>query len=259
MNRKTIGIATAAAISAIMLGGGSSIANAAEITVLSVGALKSSMMVIIADFEKSSRHKVKVESGAAGPMVARIQNGEVVDVAVVTAAQLEKLVSQGKVVPGTQVKVGKIGMGLAASKSVAKADISSMDAFKHTLVAAKSIGHTDPAGGASSAIYAAKMLGGLDIAEEIKPKIKIFASNAKLFEALSKGDVELGFGQMTEILAASQVTFVGPLPAPIQNYSLFAAGVVVTAKEPDAGKAFVQFLTSPSALAVMKAKGVESP
>lgn len=254
---KSIGVATAALMSSIFLA--VSTVNAAEITVLSVGALRSSLTILIPEFEKLSGHKVNMESGAAGAMVARIEKGEGVDVAIVTAAQMEKLVSQDKVVAGTHAKIAKIGMGLAASKGVAKADISSIDAFKRTLLAARSIGHTDPAGGASSAIYAAKLLAGLDIAAELKPKIRLFASNVKLFEALANGDVDLGFGQMTEIVAASQVTFVGPLPALVQNYSVFAAGVLAKTKEPNAAKAFVQFLTSPSAVSVMKAKGVEIP
>jgi molybdate transport system substrate-binding protein len=233
-------------------------ANAAEITVLSVGALRSSLTPLIPEFEKSSGHKVKMESGAAGAMVARIQKGEAVDVAIVTPPQIETLVAERKITSGTQVNIGKVGMALAASKSAGKPDISSIDAFKRTLLAAKSIGHTDPSGGASSAIYAAKLLASMDIAAELKPKIKVFPNNDKLFEAIGKGDVELGFGQATEIAATPQVTFVGPFPAPVQNYSVYAAGVVANAKEPEAAKAFVRFLASPSTAAAMKVMGVES-
>jgi molybdate transport system substrate-binding protein len=248
----------AAAVSAVVLA--SSIASAAEITVLSVGSLRSSLTPLLSDFEKSSGHKVKMESGAAGAMVSRIQKGEVVDVIIVTPPQIETLVADRKVVSGTQVKIAKVGMGLAASKSAGTPDISTIDGFKRALLAAKSIGHTDPSGGASSAIYAAKLLASLDIAAELKPKIKtIFPTNDDLFDALRKGDVELGFGQTTEIAATPGVTFVGPLPAPVQNYSVYAAGVVSNAKQPDAAKAFVSFLTAPTTVAAMKAKGVVSP
>jgi molybdate transport system substrate-binding protein len=235
------------------------VAHAADVTVLSVGALRSSLTAVIPEFEKATGDKVKMEAGAAGAMVTRVQKGEAVDVLIVTNSQIEKLVSQGKVISGAQVKVAKIGMGLAAIKGTSERDIRSMDAFKSTLVAAKSIGHTDPASGASSAIYAAKLLADLDVAAQLKPKIKIFASNDQLFEALASGDVELGFGQITEILATSKIALVGPLPAPVQNYSLFAADVVTNANESDAAKAFVKFLTSPAAVAVMKARGAELP
>lgn len=233
--------------------------NAAEISVLSVGALRSSLTPLLAEFEKSSGHTVKMESGAAGAMVTRIQKGEAVDVVIVTPPQIDSLMAENKVVPGTKVTIAKVGMGLAASKNAANADISSIETFKLTLLNAKTIGHTDPAGGASSAIYAAKLLAGLDIAAELKSKTKTFPRNDDLFGALANGDVEIGFGQMTEIAANPQVRSVGPLPAPVQNYSVFAAGVVANSKQPEAGRAFIAFLTSPLAVAAIKAKGVEIP
>jgi molybdate transport system substrate-binding protein len=155
-----------------------------------------------------------MESGAAGTMVSRIQKGEIVDVAIATPPQIEALVTAHKVVSGTQVRIAKVGMGLAASKSAGKPDISTIEAFKRTLLAAKSIGYTDPSGGASSAVYAAKLLASLDIAAELKPKIKMYATNDHLFEAVRNGEVDLGFGQMTEIATAPGVTFAGPLPEP---------------------------------------------
>jgi molybdate transport system substrate-binding protein len=234
-------------------------ASAGVIKVLYVGSLRSSFAELIPSFEKSSGHKVTAEAGAAGAMVDRIQKGEAVDVVIVTTAQIERLVTQGKIAPGTQVNVAKSGMGLAARKGAAAADIGSLETFKRTLSNAKSIGHTDPVSGASSAIYATQLLARLDIAADLKSKIKLFASNALLFKAVSKGDVELGFGQMSEIVATQGVDLVGPLPAPVQNYSRYSAAVPASAKEPDAGKAFISFLTSPPALAVMKAKGIDPP
>jgi molybdate transport system substrate-binding protein len=260
MTSKSIVAVVAAAISSmtiVEMPAGN--ASASEIKVLYVGSLRSSFAELIPSFEKSSRHKVKAEAGAAGTMVDRIQKGEAVDVAIVTTAQIERLVTQGKIAPGTQVNIARSGMGLGARKGAAKADIGLLEAFKRTLGNAKSIGHTDPASGASSAIYAAQLLARLDIAADLKSKIKLFASNALLFEAVAKGDVELGFGQMSEIVAAQGVDLVGPLPTPVQNYSRYSAAIPASAKEPDAGKAFISFLTSPAALAVMKAKGIDPP
>jgi molybdate transport system substrate-binding protein len=214
---------------------------------------------VIPQFEKVTGHSIKLETGAAGALVSRVEKGDPVDVAIVTAVQVHTLVSQGKIQSGTQVSIGRVGIGLAASKGAAHPDITSMDGFKRTLLSAKSIGHTDPVGGASSAIYAAKLLAEIDIAPEIRSKIRVFASNGKLFEALSNNDVELGFGQMTEIAAAPGVTALGPLPGSVQKYSVFEAGVVASSKELVASTAFVQFLASPSAAAAMKEKGVEIP
>jgi molybdate transport system substrate-binding protein len=233
------------------------IAHAADISVLSVGALRSSTAALIPDFEKSTGNKVTIESGSAGAMAKRIQNGEPVDVAIVTTALIDRLAAEGHIKPGTQAVVAKAGMGVSARKGAGSFDIASTDALKRTLLAARSIGHTDPASGASSAIYAAKLLADLDIAAELKPKIKVFSSNALLHEAIAKGDVELGLGQQTEILAEPRLQLVGPLPASVQNISQFSAGVVMSTKELDAANAFISFLTSPAAASVMKAKGFE--
>lgn len=250
-------VGTAAVVSGLLLI--SAAANAAELTVLSVGSLRSSLTPLLSGFEKSSGYTVKMESGAAGAMVSRIQKGEVVDVVIVTPPQIAALLTDRKIVAGTQVRIAKVGMGLGASPSAVNADVSSMEAFRRTLLAAKSIGQTDPSGGASSAIYTAKLLGGLDIAADLKPKIKMFRTNDELLQALGNGDVELGFGQMTEIAAAPHVRLVGPLPAPIQNYTVYETAVVAAAKEPDAAKAFVRFLTSPATVAAMRERGVQSP
>jgi molybdate transport system substrate-binding protein len=235
------------------------IASGTEIKVLYVGSLRSSLRELIPSFEKSSGDSVKAEAGAAGEMVGRIQKGEAVDVAIVTTAQIVKLAAEGKVASGTQVDIASSGMGLGTRKGTAKADIGSLDTFKQTLRSSKSIGHTDPASGASSAIYAAQLLGRLDSAGELKPKIKLFASNELLFKAIAKGDVDLGFGQMSEIVAAPGVDLVGPLPSSVQNYSHYSAAIPTSAQEPNAGKAFISFLNSPDAVAVMKAKGIDHP
>jgi molybdate transport system substrate-binding protein len=249
--------AVAVLISSNLPGVPGNVASAAEIKILYVGALRSSMAELIPNFEKSTGHKVNAEAGAAGAMVSRIQKGEAVDVAIVTTSQVAALVTQGKIVSGTQANIAKVGMGMGARAGAAKPDISSVDAFQRTLLAAKSIGHTDPASGASSAIYAARLLAKLDIAAEIKPKIKIFASNPLLFEAVAKGEIELAFGQMTEIMAKPTIVLVGPLPASLQNFSQFSGGVPANATQPEAGEALIKFLTSPAAAAIMKAKGVE--
>lgn len=136
-----------------------------------------------------------------------------------------------------------------------KPDISSVEAFKRTLLAAKSIGHADPARGGAISTYVAGLLGRLDIAADIKPKIKLFPPSD--YDLIAKGEVEIGFGGISEILVAPGVELVGPLPAEIQNYNLIVAGIVASSTQQDAGKARIQFISSPAAVAAMKAIGFE--
>jgi len=132
-----------------------------------------------------------------------------------------------------------------------------LEAFKRRLLAAKSIGQSDPASKTSSAIYTAKLFADLDIAADLKSKIKILPSNARLFEAIAKGEVELGLGQLTEIAEHQDIVLFGPLPNPVQNITRFSAGIAAHAKEPEAAKVFVDFLRSPEATLIMKAKGID--
>lgn len=256
-NQNSHSVVVAAVLSILLIASAGTVASASEIRVLYVGALRSSLAALIPDFEKTSGHKIIAEAGAAGAMVTRIQNGKSVDVVIVTAPQIAALLKQGKIVAGTEINLAQVGMGLAAHPGMAKQDISSAEGFQRTLLAAKSIGHTDPASGASSAIYAGQLLARLDIASEIKPKIRIFASNALLLQALASGEVEVGFGQLTEFMEKKNIDLIGPLPAAFQKFSRFSAGVPTSAKDPNGGKAFINFLRSPAAAAAMKAKGVE--
>ncbi len=258
MLRNAIIVATAATISFILpIVTSCNIANAGDLRLLSAGALESSVISLIPDFERSSGHKVKAEFGPAGAMASRIQKGEAVDVGIVTTAQIDALITQGRILSGTQVAIAKVGLGIATRRGAAKPDIGSVEAFKRVLLAAKSIAHSDPASGTASGPYAAQLLGSLDVATELKSKIKLFASAAPLFEALAKGDVELGFGQITEILATPSIELVGPLPPALQNFTRFSIGLVATSKEPEESRALISFLTTPAAAAVMKEKGFD--
>lgn len=254
----TIAATVAVAIScSLLVATASSVASAAEIKVLSGSAVEPAMIELIPKFEQSSGHKVTFDYGTVGGMTDRLQKGEAADVAIVSGPQIDVLEKQGKVAAGSRVNLAKVGIGVFVRKGAPKPDISSVEAFKRTLLAAKSIGYNDPAAGAPVSIYLIGALERLGIAAEMKPKTKVFQRRADRFEAVARGDVEIGFNQISEIVAAPGVELVGPLPAAIQNYTLFAAGIVVDSKQQDAGKALIQFISSPAAAAVMKTKGFE--
>ena len=259
---KTLFAAAAFAVAAMETG---TVAQAAEIKVLCASALRSAMTELFSAFETSSGHKVIVEFGPVGPLKTRIQDGDVVDVAILSGALIDDLEKKGKITAGSRVNVAKIGLSGGVRKGVPRFDIGSVDAFKRTLLAANSIGYIDPASGGASGIYMAALLERLGIAPEIKSKTKLFAPGGPLSEAIAKGDVEIGFDLTTvlalkvdaPILAASTIDLVGKLRAEIQNYSLFAAGIGERGRQPEVIRALIKFITSPDAIPVLKAKGIE--
>jgi molybdate transport system substrate-binding protein len=166
---------------------------------------------------------------------------------------------QGKVTSGSRADVAKVGVGLFVRKGAPKLDISSVEAFKRTMLAAKSVGWNDPAAGAPVSIYMIGLFERLGIADVMKPKTVAFKERSERFEAVARGDVEIGFNQISEIIAAQGVDLVGPLPTPIQNYTLFAGGIVATSKETEPANALLRFISSSAALNTWKSKGFEAP
>ena len=232
-------------------------AAAADLKFLYPGALHTAMHDLTHEFESTTGHKITSEDGPAGAIAARVEKGEAADVAIATTSQIEALAKQGRIVPGSQVVLAKVGMGLATAKGRAKPDISSVEALKRALDAAKTIGFPDPAGGSSAGAWAAKLLASFDNSAELTAKVRLFPTGAPLFAAVAKGDVEICFGQLTELIAAPGLDLIGNLPAPAQNYTEFAGGIVASGKQAEAGKALLGYLTSPAAAATMKAKGLE--
>src|SRR5205085_8683831 len=135
-------------------------------------------------------------------------------------------------------------------------DIGSVEAFKQALLAAKSIAYIDPAAGGSSGIYVSGMLDKLGIAAEVKAKSKLIHGGA-VAEHIANGEAELGIHQISEILPVKGATLVGPLPAEIQNYTIYAAGFGAGSSQPDAARALLQALSGPAAAQVLKSKGME--
>jgi molybdate transport system substrate-binding protein len=233
-------------------------AATAELKILSPAAMRSSMLEIIPAFENSSGHKVKADFGPAGALAQRIQAGDVVDVGIVTEAQIDELQKAGKIIAGTKVGIARVGIGVFAPRGAGKVEIATLDSFKRALLGAKSIGYNDPASGAPSGAIAAKLLSGLDIAPAITTKIKLFpAGTAGIYRAVENAEVEIALGQMTEIMDHPNIQLLGPLPSEIQNYTSFASGIVTAGKHQEFAKSFIAFLASPGATAMMRAKGLE--
>src|SRR6516162_2076320 len=231
----------------LMAAGAPRAAAGAEIKVLTAGAFKQVLLALVPDFERATGHKVTVQNDTVGALTKRIAGGEAFDLAVLTPKAVDEL-----------ALLREVGVGVVVKDGTPKPDIGSVAAFKQALLAAKSVAYIDPAAGGSSGIYVAGLLDKLGIAGEVKPKAKLIPGGA-VAEHVAKGEAELGIHQISEILPVTVkgVTLVGPLPAEIQNYTVYAAGVGAHAKEADAAKALLKSLTSPAAAEVLKSKGIE--
>src|SRR5437868_14627475 len=233
-------------------------ATSAEIKVLTAGAMKSVVLALQGGFEAASGHRLVVDNDTAGGLAKRIEAGEAFDMAIITPSAIDALVGKGKVVDGSRVAVAKVGVGVAVKEGAAKPDLSSVDAFKRALLAANTVAYIDPASGGSSGIYVAGLLKKLGIAEEIKPKERLQAGGY-VAEKVANGEAEIAIHQISEILPVKGVTLAGPLPEEIQNYTVYAAGLSATASEPAAAQAWIDYLRSPAAAAVIEGRGMSKP
>ncbi len=226
-------------------------AQAAELKVFCSTALKTVLEEIGPQFEKSTENKLVVTVAPTAGLRAQIDQGAAFDIVLLTASATDDLAKAGKIDPNSRTAIARAGLGAATLKSAAKLDIGTSDAFKRTLLAAKSIGMTRQ--GASATTFNA-LFEKLGVAAEVKPKVKLLEGAAG--EAVAKGEVELGLTQISELLPYAEDQ-AAPLPADIQTYTTFSAGVSAASKDSDAAKSLIKFLTAPGAIPVIRAKGME--
>jgi molybdate transport system substrate-binding protein len=160
------------------------------------------------------------------------------------------------VVPGTRADLARTGVGVVVKKGAPLPDIGTVEAFKQTLLAAKSVAFIDPKAGGSSGIYVERLLDRLGIAVQINAKAVLVQGGA-VADRVADGEAEIGIHQISEILPVAGATLVGPLPAEIQNFTIYAAAVGTTAQNAAQASALVRFLSGPHALPIIKAKGME--
>lgn len=233
-----------------------SAAQGAEIKVLSPIVMKPVLEDVARDFEQTSGHRLAISYSSAGRVLKRIQAGEVADVAFLPRPVMDDLVSQGKISSGSAADIAYSAVGMAVRAGAPKPDITSVEAVRRTLLAAKSIAYVDPAAGSASANHFVRVLERLGIAEEMRPKSRLVRDPAGF---AAKGEVELAILQVSELIAVPGVDVVGPLPPDLQNplAFTFAAGICPGAAQPEAGRILIRFLRSPIAAKVMRAYGLE--
>ena len=230
-------------------------AHAAEIKVMTSVALKSALDELAPVFEKATGHKLTISYDLAAMQKKRILDGETADVIMLTRAMMEDLKKQNKLAGDLRNAAGT-PVAIAAKAGAPKPDITTVDALKKTLLAARSIVYADPAKGGLSGVVFARALERLGIVEQMKAKT-ILVPGAQAADMVAKGEAELGVGQASEIVPVAGVQLVGPLPGELRSVTLFTAAAGAGTKSPDAAKAFIDFLTGPQAAPKLRAKGFE--
>ena len=249
-------VASATLFSLALVAAAPSPARAAEIKVLGPVSFRALFPDLLAQFEKSSGHKVTVGYATLGAITQRVGDGEVADVVIVSGEQNDQLQKQGKLLAGSHVEIARVGYTAFVQKGAATPDIGSVDALKRALLAAKSIALGDPAAGGGSAVYMAGLMQRLGVAEDIKAKTRLLPSGTEVAEAVAKGDTEIGFGVASDAAIVAGLQSIA-LPPEAQSYSLYVAGVSAGSEQAEAAKAVIDFLISPAAKQALTAQGFE--
>jgi molybdate transport system substrate-binding protein len=241
----------------LLTSGASDLAMAADIKVLSPGAMMSSLKELVPQFEASSGHKVTVSYSPALALAERIKNDEAADVVILGGGSAENLEKLGKLVAGSQTVIGRVGVGVFVRRGDPKPDISTAEAFTRALTNAKAITYSDPALGGTASNYVASLLASLDVTGSIKERTKLATRYRSLADFVAGGNADFGLNQIAEIAADPRLELVGPLPAPLQRYTNYTAALVAIGSNQDAAKDLIDFLASRAASEIMKARGFE--
>lgn len=249
---RTVALGLAAAL-AVSTG-----ARAADVHVMISGGLTAAFKKLAPEFERTTGNKVDVAYGPSmgttvNAIPMRLERGEPADVLIMVGYALGDLVTKGKVAADSRVDLVKSPIGVAVKSGTAHPDISTADAVKRALLAAKSIAYSDSASG----VYVStEMFDKLGIKDQMKDKARKIPATP-VGEIVAHGEAELGFQQISELKPVAGIDIVGPLPDELQKITIFSAGIATSAKEPEAGKALIKFLASPAARQTIVDSGLD--
>ncbi|HEY6256829.1 MAG TPA: substrate-binding domain-containing protein [Xanthobacteraceae bacterium] len=228
-------------------------AGAAEIKILTPRAVSTVLAEIGPEFEHATANKINVSVDLAAALTRRVKAGEPFDLLVAAPGQVEGLVKDGRLAGDSVTNLVRSGLGVEVKAGTPKPDVSTVEAFKRTLLAAKSIAYLKEG---QSGLAVAKVIERLGLSEILKPKLNLPDADV-VSEMVAKGEVELGMVVVTQIMTSPGVELAGPLPPELQSYITFAGGVGTDSKAPNAARDLIKFLKSPAALSVMKSQGME--
>ncbi|MET3495093.1 substrate-binding domain-containing protein [Variovorax boronicumulans] len=229
-----------------------------DLHVMTSGGFTAAYNDLRPEFERLSGRTVKTAYGASmgnaeDSIPSRLARNEPADVVILARPALDALVVQGKVVPGSQVDLVRSAIGFAVRKGAPRPDISTVDALKRTLLAAPSIAYS---ASASGTYYETQLLRKLGIEDQVKPKSKRILSE-RVGTVVARGDAVLGLQQVSELLPIPGIDYIGPLPAEVQQNTLFSAGIATASKQPEAARQLIRYLNSPAAAPTISKTGLQ--
>jgi molybdate transport system substrate-binding protein len=231
-------------------------AMAVDIKVLSAGAVEPGLVKVAEQFRKDTGHRARITFNTAPQIEKRLGGGEVADVVIAPPGVMDNQMRRNKIEPDSHVVVGRVGVGVVVRADANEPDIATLERFKQSLQSADSLVYNQ----ASTGLYLERMFDLLGIADALKAKTTRYANGAQVMEHViaGKGN-EVGFGAITEIrlMEPKGLKYVGPLPAQVQNYTSYAAGVMTEAPAPELARDFVKYLASPASKAMFFAAGIE--
>src|SRR3954463_3199037 len=223
--------------------------SAAEVKVLSAGAVEPGVHAFADQIKRDGGHDLKIQFNTAPQIAKRLAAGDVYDILISPPAAIDQAIKDGKVVADGRVALGRVGAGIIVRNAAAAPNVATVDALKQALLAADSVVYNS----ASTGLYLDKLFANMGILEQLKPKTTRYPDGASVMEHVIRGKGnEIGFGAITEIklYTAKGLKFVGPLPADVQNYTPYDAALMTGAPAADAGKAVLKLLATPGAKAV---------
>lgn len=226
--------------------------HAAEFSLLASNALREPLQQLMPAFAKASGHTVRLQWGGTEAITKRISDDEAVDAVLIAAPNIDRLIQQGKLAQGSRADVAKSLVDVAVRAGLPKPDVASAEGVKHAVLAAQSIAYSS----GPSGFHLQKVFEQMGIAEQIKAKTRQPPSGVQIADLLARGDADLGFQQVSELLHAPGIAYLGPLPPEIQQVTIWSVGVYPTTPAPDAVKELVQFLRSPQARAILENAGM---
>lgn len=230
--------------------------HAAEIKALVALGIKDVVDDLGPKFEKASGHKLAIKFGTLGALVKMVQGGETADIVVMPRQGIDTLVKEGKAAMGSETDLARSEIVVVVRKGAPRPDVSTSDALKRSLVAAKSITYGNPADGGASAIHFAKVLDRLGIAKEMKPKTIHSKPGRNTGDLVAAGKAELGVSQLQVLMPVAGIEVAGPLPGDLQAATIFTSAIMSGANNAAPAQALVKFLRTPEGAKVIKAKGM---